>query len=120
MSTLQEFLGVGANSRCRLVLPHFRGPAVLASDSCDPPLAYRGPVFAERDTRAAFYVRTLLQDVVDPNHIDVEAADAGELPLGGPAFLFGSRSNAATIELLKQQPWPLVAFEFGAEWTIHC
>ena len=118
---LQNFLGVrSSSSQSRLVLPHFHGIAKTGWEGPEPPLAYRGPLFAERDTRAAFYVRTLLERAVEPHRIAIEAATAGQPGSQGPTFLFGSRSNVAVLEWLRRQPRPLVSFEFGTEWTIRC
>lgn len=118
---LRDFLGVGTRTDgYRLVLPHFRGSGAIDSDGSEPPLVYRGPMFAERDARAAFHIRTLLEDVVDPNRIAIEPADQSHRVVDGPAFLFGSRSNVVALESLRRQPYPLVDFEFGQNWTIRC
>jgi hypothetical protein len=120
-SPLQDFLGVGTRTAAyRLVLPHFRGTATIDSEDSESPLVYRGPMFAERDTRAAFYIRTLLEDVVDPSRIAIEPADPNHRAIDGPAFLFGSRSNVIALESLRNQASPLVDFEFGPDWTIRC
>lgn len=120
-AALQDFLGVQAQSdQYMLVLPHFHGSTSTRGESGKLDLTYRGPVFAERDTRAAFYIRTLLQDAVKPDRILIEPADSIHGAIDGPAFLFGSRSNAATLQSLRVHQPPLVDFEFGAEWTIRC
>ncbi len=114
---LRGFLGAASpETTFELVLPQFKGGVVVDEG---PPLTYRGPTFAQRDSRAAFHVQTLLSRVTDPDNIHLRSAPA-DLPATGTAFFFGSRSNVHTVSLLTAQRPGLFQFEFDDQWKIYC
>jgi len=108
-----------AGRRFRLVLPEFSGPVVLSGNSVASNLSYRGNTFAERDARAASYVQSLLDRIVDAGNVTVEPARP-EIQQQDVAFLFGSRSNCATQAALQNLHPSLFQFEFTDTWTIQC
>ena len=119
ISELGQFVGADRpEAACHLVLPHYAGPASLDTGGGSlGGLTYRGATFAERDSRAAFYVQSLVSPVFDPERISIEAAVAGET-VQPTTFLFGSRSNVLLDEL-KPYYQNLFRFEFGDDWKIH-
>lgn len=121
MADLRSFLGRSPSSlKCQLFLPHFRGTAVLDTNGiAAPPLSYRGSTFTERDSRAAFYVQSLLSQIVDPDDIEIQPAVPHQA-ITATAFLFGSKSNQVTQSVLQGPNQRLFWFEFGKEWKIHC
>jgi len=119
--SLRQFLGADLPSaKCRLLLPHFKGDTLLDSNGASQaPLSYRGFTFAEADSKAAFYVHSLAGPVFESENIAIEPVVSGQ-KVGPTAFLFGSRSNVMTQELLQVSGQDLVQFEFGPDWKIKC
>ncbi len=117
---LKEFIAAnGVASECRLMLPHFTGTAIMAEGNMPDALVYRGFTFAERDSRAAFYVHSLIGPIFAPEKLAIQSAVPGQ-PVPNIAFLFGSRSNPVTQEILKNSGQGLFEFEFGPAWKIRC
>lgn len=119
--SLRRFLGADIPSaKCRFLLPHFKGVASLEGPtSFGKPFVYKGFTVAERDSRAAFYVHSLVADAFDPGSVFIESATAGG-QLIPTAFLFGSRSNVMMQDVLQASGRDLFEFEFGSLWKIHC
>jgi hypothetical protein len=121
---LAQFLALSPESgRCVLYLPQFRGDALLDTGGTQAsPLHYPGNTYSHRDARAAFYVTSLLSQILDPENISVENARA-ESALPGPgqtAFLFGSRSNVLTQRVAEATELRrLFRFDFGPLWKIE-
>ena len=117
---LRSFLGAEhPQAECRLVLPHFAGPAALDSGATlSPALTYRGATFAERDSRAAFHVQSLVSQIFEADRISIEAAVTGKA-VAPTTFLFGSRSNVL-VEERKSSYEHLFHFEFDDNWRICC
>jgi hypothetical protein len=118
---LGRFVGADVPAaQCRLMLPHFTGSAVLAGDrNPGTSLVYRGFTFAERDSRAAFCVHSLISTVFEPERVAIGSAVPGQ-QVPPTVFLFGSRSNPITQEVLQNSGHGLFEFEFGSLWKIHC
>src|SRR6266849_5338417 len=118
---LRRFVGADLPSpKCYFILPHFKGGASLENDGVfAQPLSYRGFTFAERDSRAAFYVHSLVAPVFDAENIAIEPATSGRQVMP-TAFLFGSRSNLMTQEVLQASGRGLFEFEFGSLWKVRC
>lgn len=118
---LRRFVGADLPSpKCYFMLPHFKGGVSLENSGMSPePLSYGGFTFAERDSRAAFYVHSLVAPVFDAENIAIEPATSGR-QVTPTAFLFGSRSNMLTQELLQGSGQSLFHFEFGNSWKICC
>lgn len=118
---LRRFVGADLPSpKCYFMLPHFKGGASLETDGViAQPLSYRGFTFAERDSRAAFYVHSLVAPVFDAENIAIQPATSGR-QIMPTAFLFGSRSNLMTQEVLQTSGQGLFEFEFGTLWKLRC
>jgi hypothetical protein len=117
-SALWSFLG--SPPKCQLFLPYFKGPVLLEKNGeATPQLAYRGSMFAERDSRAAFYVHSLVAQVIGPEDIEIQPAVPHQT-ITSTAFLFGSKSNLVTANILQRPGPQLFRFEFGTNWEIHC
>jgi hypothetical protein len=124
ITTLKKFLGDAILQKgCGLYLPKFSGPVELKSDQNSPvPLVYPGNTFSDRDAKSALHVSSLLGHVLDPDKIQLK--DATSFSTNGTPqtfFLFGSRSNQATMWVIDQLATrKLFRFNFGAEWQIIC
>lgn len=126
INELQSFLGAGVlNSGCGLYLPRFSGRVNLATSTSAPsPLQYAGGTYSERDTKAAFYITSVLGHILDSDKIQLEEV-SDFTPDSGlahkTAFLFGSRSNQVTIWATESLPTSrFFKFEFGDMWRIQC
>lgn len=117
---LRTFLGARESSQhFRLILPEFGSPGRLHGAAANQEFFYRGNAFAERDTRAASHIQTLLDQVVQAGNVSLQGA-GNSVPPEQISFLFGSRSNWATAALLKESGTNLFQFEFGDDWSIIC
>jgi len=123
IAKLQTFLGPNViNLGCSLYLPKFLGSVHLKSDPLPASLQYGGETFSERDTKAAFYITSILGQVVDSDKIKLaEASQFVPSALNSTAFVFGSRSNEVTLWATENLPVrKFFRFEFGNEWKIVC
>jgi hypothetical protein len=117
---LRAFLHAQTGTRrFRLLLPEFSGSVTVSSTGTGQALNYRGSTFATRDSQAACHVQALLDRVVDTGEVVLEPAKSG-MGQQDVIFLFGSRSNAATQEVLQGVQPSLFRFEYGVEWAICC
>ena len=126
IAKLETFLGPNiANMGCSLYLPKFRGSVELKQEPyASSTLQYGGETFSERDTKAAFYVTSMLGQVVDSDKIKLEKASRF-VPVtprvNTTAFVFGSRSNQVTLWATENLPVrKFFTFKFGEKWEIIC
>src|SRR6185312_1603813 len=126
ISELQTFLGPEILSYgCSLYLPRFLGEVELIPDpSSRSPLLYAGGTFSERDAKAAFYITSVLGQVLDTDKIKLEEASEFTPDLGmsqKTAFVFGSRSNQVTRWATDKLPTGgFFKFHFEDRWKIEC
>jgi len=125
MTSLTTFLGLETPSP-PLALCMSRFDRASIDPAHNPPgLTYPSYALAERDVRSANHVQRLAiqagADVayVTPDELasQIQAQSWGSLP---STVLFGSRSNAASMDFLRHSPiGQLVSFEFAETWTIR-
>ena len=119
---LKSFLGDTVLTKgCGLYLPKFSGPVELKSDQNAPaPLVYPGYTFSDRDAKSALHVASLLGHILDPDKISLkEASNFSPNGSAQTVFLFGSRSNQATMWAVQNLgKRKLFRFQFGLDWQI--
>lgn len=125
---VRQFFGLDQEeTECHLFLPLFRGPAGLESKPATLPnlrhipFRYHGHTFADRDAKAAAFITSILSGCgvgLESIHWKEVGAFAPGRP--GTVFLFGSRSNEATIWATAAATLGrFVQFDFGRQWSIR-